>query len=202
MADNTQSSCKGLSSLGGIREGYALGFKGRGSLIAHVVHVVVNSQTSMSAELSSESLGVSSQPKVGSDGESSSSFEWNAITILQSIAIFVFAGIAEIMGGWLVWAAIKGVRDADGNITKKPWYYALLGSLTLVAYGFIPCLQPSAAADGFGRIYAAYGGFFIIMSFLFGWMMEGEAAKPDVGDLIGGFVSLVGVLIIMFWPGR
>mmetsp|Transcript_35981 Transcript_35981/g.64799 ORF Transcript_35981/g.64799 Transcript_35981/m.64799 type:complete len:142 (-) Transcript_35981:156-581(-) len=130
------------------------------------------------------------------------SFQWTAITIIQSIAIFVLAGIAEIMGGWLVWAAVKGVHDADGNIIKKPWYYALLGSFTLVAYGFIPCLQPSAASDGFGRIYAAYGGFFIIMSFLFAWMLEGDSAKPDVGDLVGGGISLVGVLVIMFWPGR
>lgn len=142
----------------------------------------------------------SSQAKEEDDG--TSSFQWTAITILQSIAIFVLAGIAEIMGGWLVWAAVKGLRDADGNIARKPWYYALFGSLTLVAYGFIPCLQPSAASDGFGRIYAAYGGFFIIMSFLLAWALEGQSAKPDVGDLVGGGISLVGVLVIMFWPGR
>mmetsp|Transcript_31607 Transcript_31607/g.66927 ORF Transcript_31607/g.66927 Transcript_31607/m.66927 type:complete len:153 (-) Transcript_31607:163-621(-) len=152
----------------------------------------------MSAEQSpSESMESSHKGDDDSDG-----FQWTAIAILQSIAIFVLAGIAEIMGGWLVWAAVKGVRDVDGNITRKPWYYALIGSFTLVAYGFIPCLQPSAASDGFGRIYAAYGGFFIVMSFLFGWMLEGESAKPDVGDLVGGGISLVGVLLIMFWPGR
>ena len=152
------------------------------------------------------------QPKDNAD-DPSSSFEWTAIVILQSIAIFLLAGIAEITGGWFVWAAIKGVRDnnADDNdndtgntttIAKKPWYFALIGSLALVVYGFIPCLQPSAALDGFGWIYAAYRGFFIIMSFLFGWMMEGESGKPDVGDLVGGGISLVGVLVIMFWPGR
>lgn len=171
------------------------------------------------------------------------SFQWTASSIVQSIAIFVLAGFAEIMGGWLVWAAVKGVRvevvndggdtsdnvvanddivddvddnddsndDDDGDmnntsskyaITKKPWYFALLGSLTLIAYGFIPCLQPSAASDGFARIYAAYGGFFIVLSFLLGWALEGESAKPDVGDLVGGGVALVGVALIMFWPGR
>lgn len=85
-------------------------------------------------------------------------------------------------------------------ILKKPWYYALLGSLTLIAYGFIPCLQPSAASDGFARIYAAYGGFFIVLSYLLGWALEGESAKPDVGDLVGGGIALVGVGVIMFWP--
>jgi small multidrug resistance family-3 protein len=162
----------------------------------------------------------------------STSFNWNAITVAQSIAIFVLAGFAEILGGWLIWVAIKGVRveeevvpnttDDSNNdlspdenvepsdspvsrssqyiILKKPWYFALLGSLTLVAYGFIPCLQPSAASDGFARIYAAYGGFFIVLSYLLGWALEGESAKPDVGDLVGGAISLVGVGVIMFWP--
>lgn len=70
------------------------------------------------------------------------------------------------------------------------------------AYGFIPCLQPSAATDGFARIYAAYGGFFIVMSFLIGWALEGESAKPDLGDIVGGTISLVGALVIVFWPRR
>mmetsp|Transcript_23125 Transcript_23125/g.43756 ORF Transcript_23125/g.43756 Transcript_23125/m.43756 type:complete len:190 (-) Transcript_23125:1606-2175(-) len=137
------------------------------------------------------------------ENDNDDSFKWTAITVIQSIAIFVLAGIAEIVGGWLVWAAVKGVHDTNTNtMVKKPWYYALLGALTLAAYGFIPCLQPSAASDGFGRIYAAYGGFFIVMSFLFAWWMEGESAKPDVGDMVGGGISLVGVFVIMFWPGR
>jgi len=70
------------------------------------------------------------------------------------------------------------------------------------SYGFIPCLQPSAATDGFARIYAAYGGFFIVMSFLIGWALEGENAKPDTGDLVGGLISVVGALVIVFWPRR
>lgn len=160
----------------------------------------------------------------------STSFDWNAIAVAQSIAIFVLAGFAEIIGGWLIWVVVKGTRveevsnttddsnndlstDENGEasaspvsqtsqyvIVKKPWYFALLGSLTLVAYGFIPCLQPSAASDGFSRIYAAYGGFFIVLSYLLGWVLDGESAKPDVGDLVGGAISLVGVGVIMFWP--
>jgi drug/metabolite transporter superfamily protein YnfA len=72
---------------------------------------------------------------------------------------------------------------------------AVLGSLVLVVYGFLPTLQPS---DSFGRIYAVYGGFFIVLSFLFGWFVDGQ--RPDKGDVIGGAISLVGVLIILFWP--
>ncbi|KAL7485082.1 hypothetical protein ACHAW6_010675 [Cyclotella cf. meneghiniana] len=164
---------------------------------------------------------------------STAAFQWNTLAILQSIFIFVLAGFAEIIGGWLIWAALRGVRvpddvlavtaetddanniahdEDDANVNdpathasqyatvKKPWYYALLGSLTLVAYGFLPCLQPSAGSSGFARIYAAYGGFFIVLSFLMGWAMEGVSAKPDVGDLVGGGIALVGAGVIMFWP--
>ena len=70
-----------------------------------------------------------------------------------------------------------------------------LGSLTLVLYGFIPCLQPM---DSFGRMYAVYGGFFIVLSFLFGWLLDGD--RPDQGDVCGSVVALAGVLIIMLWP--
>lgn len=153
-------------------------------------------------------------------------FQWTPLAIVQSIAIFCLAGIAEIFGGYLVWAAVKGLRvektESEANINnntsaneavdgtsssgydivKKPWWFALIGSVVLVAYGFIPCLQPSAATDGFARIYAAYGGFFIVMSFLIGWALEGPSAKPDVGDLVGGLISVVGALVIVFWPRR
>ena len=40
---------------------------------------------------------------------STSTFEWEAITILQSIAIFVLAALLEIIGGLLIWAAIKAI---------------------------------------------------------------------------------------------
>ncbi len=55
-------------------------------------------------------------------------------------------------------------------------------------------MQPS----DFGRTYAAYGGVFIVMALLWGWLIDGK--RPDQFDLLGGGVVLVGVLIIMFWP--
>jgi len=117
----------------------------------------------------------------------SSAFVWTAVTVLQAILVFVLAGVAEILGGWLVWVSIRK--------KSKPWWYAILGSCLLVTYGFIPCLQPT---ESFGRIYAVYGGFFIVLSFLFGWALDGD--RPDIGDGIGGIVAMIGVCLIMFWP--
>eukprot|EP01083_Nonionella_stella_P097229 273273_1 len=132
-------------------------------------------------------------------------FEWTALKIFWAIGVFVTAGVAEIVGGWMVWSSIRGSSAASGSdsdsgfnqTTKKPFYYAILGSLILVSYGFIPCLHPT---DSFGRIYAIYGGFFIVMSFLFGWWLDGD--KPDLGDIIGGSIALIGVLVIMLWPRK
>ena len=127
---------------------------------------------------------------LGHEEDDNGEFVWTVATVFQSLVLFGIAGVAEIMGGWMVWMAIRG--NSDG---KKPWWYAFVGSLVLICYGFIPTLQP---LDSFGRIYAAYGGFFIVLSFLFGWVLDGD--KPDVGDIVGGAVSLVGVFLILFWP--
>ncbi|CAE8688195.1 unnamed protein product, partial [Polarella glacialis] len=96
------------------------------------------------------------------------------------------AGLAEIGGGWLVWQACR---------EDKPKWWALLGGIILVIYGFIPTLQP---IDEFGRVYAIYGGIFIGMSFVWGWVFDG--VRPDWGDIIGSFVALVGVCVVLFWP--
>ena len=131
---------------------------------------------------------------IANDGSNSDVFVWNTKTIVQSIVLFGLAGVAEVVGGWLVWMAMRGsVRDTGS--THQRWIYALGGSALLVIYGFIPCLQPT---DSFGRIYAAYGGFFILLSFLFGWALDGD--KPDLGDVTGGLIALGGVLVILFWP--
>ena len=65
----------------------------------------------------------------------------------------------------------------------------------LCGYGFAPCAQP---ASDFGRVYAVYGGFFIVLSYLWGWAVDGS--KPDRGDVVGGSIALLGVTVAMFWP--
>ncbi|MDC4226603.1 MAG: YnfA family protein [Candidatus Manganitrophus sp.] len=71
---------------------------------------------------------------------------------------------------------------------------AFAGAAVLVLYGIIPTLQPAH----FGRVYAAYGGVFVVLSILWGWKMD--RMTPDRFDLIGGFIALIGVGVIMYWP--
>lgn len=103
----------------------------------------------------------------------------------KSIAYFIIAGLFEIGGGYLMWLWIREGKDL---------WYGILGAFILVLYGVVPTLQPAS----FGRVYAAYGGVFIVLSLLWGWKVEN--IPPDKFDIIGGFIALIGVLIIMYWP--
>jgi len=108
-----------------------------------------------------------------------------AIATIKSIFYFVLAGLCEIGGGYLVWLWLR-----EG---KSSWY-GFIGAFVLVLYGVIPTLQPA----NFGRVYAAYGGVFIVLSILWGWQVDKIA--PDRFDMLGGLVALIGVAIIMYWP--
>jgi drug/metabolite transporter superfamily protein YnfA len=50
------------------------------------------------------------------------------------------------------------------------------------------------------QLYAVYGGFFILLSYLWGWAVDGD--RPDVGDWVGTAIAMVGVCLAFFWPGR
>ena len=104
---------------------------------------------------------------------------------IKSIFYFVAAGLCEIGGGYLVWLWLR-----EG----KSFGFAIAGAIILFVYGVIPTLQPA----NFGRVYAAYGGVFIILSILWGWKID--HISPDRFDLIGSAVALIGVVIIMYTP--
>ena len=105
--------------------------------------------------------------------------------LAQSILLFILAGLCEIGGGYLIWIAIRNGRG---------WPTGVLGALIIILYGIIPTLQRAH----FGRVYAAYGGVFVIMSLLWGWIFDKNI--PDTPDLIGALFCLIGIGIIMYWP--
>ncbi|CAL8465516.1 g5052 [Coccomyxa elongata] len=52
--------------------------------------------------------------------------------------------------------------------------------------------------SNFGRVFAVYGGVFIVMSYGWGWLLSSE--RPDKGDFIGAGIAIGGVAIAWFWP--
>jgi small multidrug resistance family-3 protein len=108
------------------------------------------------------------------------------MAVVQSLLFFLLAGVCEIGGGYLVWLWLREGRSI---------WLGVIGGLVLVLYGIIPTFQPPAP---FGRVYAAYGGVFIVLSILWGWQVD--KTLPDRYDIIGAGIAMLGVLVIMYWP--
>jgi small multidrug resistance family-3 protein len=107
------------------------------------------------------------------------------MAIIRSIAIFVLAGLCEIGGGYLVWLWLK---------EDKPVFYGILGGVILAIYGVVATLQTS----NFAKVYATYGGFFIVLSLL--WAYKFDKYAPTKYDIIGALIALLGVCIIYYSP--
>ena len=105
--------------------------------------------------------------------------------ILTTLGLFFFASLLEIGGGYLVW---KWLRNHKGKV------FGLIGGLILFAYSIIPTFQP---AD-FGRVYATYGGIFIIVSIMWGYWIDKK--KPDRFEIIGSIIVLVVVVVSFYFP--
>jgi len=108
-----------------------------------------------------------------------------ANVIIVSLALFFAAALFEIGGGYLVWLWL---RENRGKLL------GLSGALVLFVYGVILTLQPA----NFGRVYAAYGGIFIVSSIIWGMMIDKK--KPDRYEIIGAGIALLGAAIIIYVP--
>jgi small multidrug resistance family-3 protein len=86
--------------------------------------------------------------------------------ILITLFFFFLAGLFEIGGGYLVWLWLR-----EG----MSWIIEALGGFILFLYGVLPTFQPSP----FHRIYAAYGGIFILSSIVWGMVVD----KKDLIDM-------------------
>jgi small multidrug resistance family-3 protein len=102
-----------------------------------------------------------------------------------SRGVFVLAGLCEIGGGYLVWLWIR---------EERPFACGIAGATPLFLYSIIPTLEPAH----FGRIYAAYGGMFIVLSLLLGRGID--RVQPDCYDTIGVILCLGGMMVIMYAP--
>jgi len=109
------------------------------------------------------------------------------IKISTSLLFFFLAGLCEIGGGYLVWLWLRN---------DMSWVFGAVGGFVLFLYGIVPTFQPSH----FHRIYAAYGGVFIVMSILWGWWIDGTA--PDAYDIVGTIIAVIGVIIIFYIPRK
>lgn len=102
---------------------------------------------------------------------------------IKSLIIFLVAGVCEIGGCFLIWLWLR-----EG---KSAWYGAS-GIVVLFLYGIVATWQTS----NFARVYAAYGGIFILMSLAWGYYLDNF--RPDRYDLLGTVLVIAGVYFIFY----
>ena len=103
---------------------------------------------------------------------------------MKSVIFFVVAAFFEIAGCFGFWMWLRNGRSA---------VFALAGVASLIAFASALTRIDAAFA---GRAFAAYGGIYVMSSLV--WLRLVEGVRPDRWDLVGGFISVVGALVIIF----
>lgn len=105
---------------------------------------------------------------------------------MQTFVLFAITAVAEILGCYLTYTVLR-----QG---KNPlWLLAAAGSLAVFAW-----LLTFHPTEGAGRVYAAYGGVYIVASLAWLWCVEGQA--PSWWDVAGSVICLLGAGVIMLAP--
>lgn len=101
-------------------------------------------------------------------------------------SLFFATAIAEILGCYLPYLVIRKNATA---------WLLLPAILSLAIFVWLLTLHPAAS----GRVYAAYGGAYVIVALL--WLRVVDGVKLTMTDIIGACVTFVGMAIII-WGWR
>lgn len=109
-----------------------------------------------------------------------------ADTLLRTAGVYLLAAFCEIAGCFAFWAWLR--------LGRTPWWI-LAGVASLILFAVFLTRVESAYA---GRVFAAYGGVYIVASLAWLWVAEG--VRPDRWDTTGAVVCLVGAALIVWGP--
>ncbi len=112
---------------------------------------------------------------------SSANFEWGLMSI-KIIGLFFITALAEIAGCYFPYLWMK----KQGG----PWLL-IPTALSLMLFVWLLTLHPEAS----GRIYASYGGIYIVTALV--WLKVVDGVALLVTDWVGAFVVLIGAGIII-----
>jgi len=104
--------------------------------------------------------------------------------IMRTYLWYLLAAVAEIGGCFAFWAWLR--------LGKSP-LVVVPGLASLVVFALA---LTRVEADAAGRAYAAYGGVYILASLGWLWLIEGQ--RPDLWDVSGVSLCLVGGGLILF----
>jgi small multidrug resistance family-3 protein len=103
----------------------------------------------------------------------------------KTFALFLLTALAEIVGCYLPWLWLRQAASA---------WLLLPAALSLTLFAWLLTLHPAAA----GRVYAAYGGVYVVVALAWLWAVDG--VRPSPWDVLGAAVTLAGMAIIAFAP--
>ena len=101
--------------------------------------------------------------------------------MLKTILLFTLTALAEIVGCYLPYLWLR----KEGSV-----WLLIPAALSLILFAWLLSLHPAAS----GRVYAAYGGVYVVMSML--WLRLVDGVQLTVYDGLGMAVALLGMLII------
>lgn len=102
---------------------------------------------------------------------------------MKSIFLFIVTAIVEILGCYLPYLWIKEHRSILLLIPT---------AFLLMLFVWLLTLHPTAS----GRVYAAYGGIYIVVAILWLWLVD--KVTPTTTDILGALICLLGSAIIIF----
>lgn len=107
------------------------------------------------------------------------------MNIAKTVLLFFLTAVAEIVGCFLPYLWLK----KQGSVLLL-----IPASISLGIFVFLLSLHPVES----GRVYAAYGGIYIITAML--WLILVDKSKPNLFDIFGALIILLGsALMVAGW---
>lgn len=104
---------------------------------------------------------------------------------MRTFVLYLLTALAEIVGCYLPWLWLRQGASA---------WLLLPAAASLGLFAWLLTLHPDAS----GRVYAAYGGVYVVVALLWLWWVDG--VRPTHWDVVGGLVCLAGMAIIAWAP--
>ena len=100
--------------------------------------------------------------------------------MFKTLILFFATALMELLGCFLPYVWLR----QHGSVWLLP-----LAAMCLVAFVYLLSLHPEAS----GRVYAAYGGVYVVSALL--WLRWVDKIALQTSDFLGAAVILVGVVL-------
>ena len=102
--------------------------------------------------------------------------------MVGNLGIFFIAAFFEIFGCFALWLYFR--------VDKTLWWLSI-GVISLMLFAYI---LTKIDVENAGRVYAIYGGIYIVASLI--WLVLVEKESFNRWDILGAIFAIIGALII------